>query len=355
MITSRVIPSSWHSCEKYASPRSLMRLYDVIHRRDQRDALARDRPLLGARLREHRDECALELLRVDVVALHDLAGRVARFAVEERTRLALVLAKLLAELAVLRVGDQAAAQPLLDLFGRLALLVDELLRNRRQERLRFQEEQRRGDHEILGGDLDVARLHRAHVREILLGDARQRHGRDVELLLFDQIQQKVERPVEGVEADAKRVASAVVCASVVRRTTGSAVRATIGGLAERAGMLGKKLEREVDQALLVDVFERLARLRQIEPARVVYLVIVIGRIARKVAHQEERDRLAVLGLADVKPVRDLVEACDDLAPAAGLLANFAQRRLLGRLARLDVSFGSVQTRGGSPRPISSAS
>ena len=46
----------------------------------------------------------------------------------------------------------------------------------------------------------------------------------------------------------------------------------------------------------------------------------------------------MLGLADVEPVRDLVQARQNFGPAAGLFANFAQRRLLVGFARFDVTF-----------------
>src|SRR5215831_228505 len=115
-------------------------------------------------------------------------------------------------------------------------------------------------------------------------------------------------------------------------------RAGLGNLrlAERVGMRGEKLEREIDESFFVDVFERLARLRQIEPAGIVDLVVVARWVAREITHEKERDRFAVLRLSDVKPVRDLAQTRHDLAPAPGLLVDFAQGSLLGRLARLDV-------------------
>ena len=121
ITTSRVIPVRGTVREKYTSPFSLIRAHDVIHRGDQRDALARDRTLLRARLRQHRDECALELLGIDLVALHDLARSDRRLRDRSNEPLPSGAPRSsFAQFAVLRVRDQPAAQSLLDLFGRLA-------------------------------------------------------------------------------------------------------------------------------------------------------------------------------------------------------------------------------------------
>ena len=109
------------------------------------------------------DERPFEFLGVDIVTLNDLAARIARLVVEKAARFSLASPQLFAQLAILRVGDQTAAQTLLNLLRRLRLVVDELGRNGGQERARFQKDQGGGDHEILRRDFDVERLHRAHV------------------------------------------------------------------------------------------------------------------------------------------------------------------------------------------------
>ena len=79
------------------------------------------------------------------------------------------------------------------------------MRNRRQQRPRLQEEQRSGDNEIFGRNFHVACAERTDVFEVLLGDAGKRNGRNVETLLFDQSQQQIERPIERVKPNAKRI------------------------------------------------------------------------------------------------------------------------------------------------------
>ena len=214
---------------------------DVVHRRDERHALARNGPLLGPRLRQHLQERALELFGIDVVALHHVAGRIAGFAKEERPGLGLIRAQLLSQLAILRVGDEPAAQPFFDLFGRLARpRPTNSSRNRRQERARLEEQQRRRDHEILRGHLDVERLHGTNVLEILLRDARQRHGGHVELLLLDQTQQQVERTVEHVEPNVERGRGASTMRSSEPTVATSAGSPSASGCASRTPAPGRR-------------------------------------------------------------------------------------------------------------------
>ena len=104
-------------------------------------------------------------------------------------------------------------------------------------------------------------------------------------------------------------------------------------------MLRKKFERQIDESFFVNVFKRLTRLRQIEPGRVVNFVIVACRISGKIPHEKKRNGLAVFRFPNVKPVRDLAEPGDDLAPATRLFPHFAQRGLFGRFADFDMPFG----------------
>ena len=66
-------------------------------------------------------------------------------------------------------------------------------------------------------------------------------------------------------------------------------------------------------------------------------MVVVGRIAREVAHQVEMDGFLVLRAVQIEPVRDVRKLGEDLGPTARFLANFAQGRLLVGLAGLDVA------------------
>src|SRR5512134_522977 len=84
----------------------------------------------------------------------------------------------------------------LRVFLRLQLRV-----GARQQRLRLHVDQGRGHHKELARDVEIERLQRFEVREVLLRDPRDRDVVDVELVLADQVQQEVERPLEDFQAD----------------------------------------------------------------------------------------------------------------------------------------------------------
>ena len=162
----------------------------MLHLLDQRDALAHDRALLGLRGAQRGGQRARPAWQRRCGSAgrnrpsHRRRRRAGRTPPPRRARF-----EVLAGVAILRVRDQALAQPRLDRLGRLFAVAGELERDRRQQRLRLEEHQRRGDDQIVGGELDVERLHRLDVGQILVGDDRQRNGRDVELTFFDQVQQ----------------------------------------------------------------------------------------------------------------------------------------------------------------------
>ena len=58
-----------------------------------------------------------------------------------------------------------------------------------------------GHDEKLAGDLDVQCLQRAEVFEILLGDPGDRDLPDLDLVLLDQVEEKVKRPRKDLEVD----------------------------------------------------------------------------------------------------------------------------------------------------------
>ena len=62
-------------------------------------------------------------------------------------------------------------------------------------------DQRRGHHQELTCHVEVEVLHQRDVAEVLLGDERDRDVVDVQLVLANQVQEQVERPLEGIELD----------------------------------------------------------------------------------------------------------------------------------------------------------
>jgi len=104
-------------------------------------------------------------------------------------------AELLGDALVLRVRDEPPAQALLDLLGRLLALGEKLRRDRREQRLRLEVDQGRRDDEVLVRDLDVEGCHDGDVVEVLPGDRRERHRRDIALLLAHEVEQQVEADV----------------------------------------------------------------------------------------------------------------------------------------------------------------
>jgi hypothetical protein len=104
-----------------------------------------------------------------------------------------------------------------------------------------------------------------HVGEVLVGDDRQRNGRDIELPFFDQIQQQIERAVEHVHRDAQARSEESGEDVVIRQRRATSSRAAVAHrLADRHDLLGlegagalalEPVQAQVDQALLVDVLE----------------------------------------------------------------------------------------------------
>jgi hypothetical protein len=70
-----------------------------------------------------------------------------------------------------------------------------------EEGFRLPLDQGRRHQEEVGGDVEVQLLHQAHVREILVGDLRDRNLRDVHLVALDQVEQEIERAFEVVDSD----------------------------------------------------------------------------------------------------------------------------------------------------------
>src|SRR5512134_2474814 len=81
------------------------------------------------------------------------------------------------------------------------LLGFRLLARPRQQRLRFHVQEGRRHDEEFARNVQVQRLHRVEIGQVLLRDPRDRDVMDIELVLADQVQQEVERPLEDLEAD----------------------------------------------------------------------------------------------------------------------------------------------------------
>ncbi len=61
--------------------------------------------------------------------------------------------------------------------------------------------QRGGHQEILAGQIDVQRLRLVHVLEVPVGDEADGDVEDVELVLLDEREQQIERPLEDGQRD----------------------------------------------------------------------------------------------------------------------------------------------------------
>jgi hypothetical protein len=59
--------------------------------------------------------------------------------------------------------------------------------------------------QVLAGDLEVQLAHELEVLEVAIGDEADRDLEDVELVLLDQVQEQVERPLEIGKRDADRI------------------------------------------------------------------------------------------------------------------------------------------------------
>ena len=65
--------------------------------------------------------------------------------------------------------------------------------------------QRRSHHKIIAGNIEVELLHQFDRVEILLRDEGDRDVMDAQLVLLDEVQQEIERPLELFEPDREGV------------------------------------------------------------------------------------------------------------------------------------------------------
>ena len=101
----------------------------------------------------------------------------------------------------LLVLEQAAHQLGARVVGLLA--VGALAR--RQQHARLDLDQHRRHQQVVAGELEVARADLLDVGQVLPRHARQRDVEDVEVLPPDQVEQQVERALEGLEEDLERI------------------------------------------------------------------------------------------------------------------------------------------------------
>ena len=91
-------------------------------------------------------------------------------------------------------------QPADQLGARVTLVLRRGL-GARQEHARLDLGQHGGHHQILGGQFEAQLRHQLHVLHVLVGDDGDRDMEDIQVLALDQVQQQVQRPLEGVEKD----------------------------------------------------------------------------------------------------------------------------------------------------------
>src|SRR5438093_447228 len=139
---------------------------------------------------------------------------------------------------------------------REAVLVELLVLRlvRRHQELGLEVDQRRGHDEIGARGLEIAKLHRLEVREVLIGDGAHRQRRQIDLVGAAEMQEEIEGPLEGphakrevtrghvsthgVRCTAARTSSIVACATLRARRDPSCRISTI-----RAGFSAKTCRR----------------------------------------------------------------------------------------------------------------
>ena len=93
---------------------------------------------------------------------------------------------------VLTVLDEAPHELVARVFLRRAVRQD----GARKDHLRLDVDEKRLDVEKLGGDLEVELLHEDEVLVVLAADVRDRDVAKIHLVLADEVEQQVQRPLE---------------------------------------------------------------------------------------------------------------------------------------------------------------
>ena len=97
-------------------------------------------------------------------------------------------------LVLLQTPDQLGARVLF-------LVIITLLRLARQQAARLDLRQHGGHQQIFPGKVDLHGVHQLDVLDVLMRDGRDVDGENVEVLTTDEIQQQIQRPLEGLEKD----------------------------------------------------------------------------------------------------------------------------------------------------------
>ena len=96
-------------------------------------------------------------------------------------------------------------QPAHELGARIGFLAASGRVHTRQQHARLDLGERRGHQQIFAGQLELQHLHQLDVARVLAGDLGDRNVEDVEILPPDQIQQQIERALEGLEEHLERL------------------------------------------------------------------------------------------------------------------------------------------------------
>ena len=112
---------------------------------------------------------------------------------------------LLVLLVLEQAADERLARVLFILGERVVLLTG---RRRRQEHLRLDVRQRGRHHEVFAREVEIHQLHDSEVLEVLFGHEPDGDLEDVELVLLTEVQEQIERSLEGRERDGIRVPGA---------------------------------------------------------------------------------------------------------------------------------------------------
>jgi len=107
-----------------------------------------------------------------------------------------ILGRLLETLVFLQPPDQ---------FGTRILAFLLLFLGTRQQHARLDLRQHGRHHQILGRQFQAQLAHHLDIFHVLGGDLRQRNVENVEVLPLDEVEQQVQRPLEGVEKDLQRI------------------------------------------------------------------------------------------------------------------------------------------------------
>ena len=92
-----------------------------------------------------------------------------------------------------------------ELRARILRLLARRRRRLGQQQARLDLDQHRGHQQVLGGELELRASHHLDVAQVLARELRHRDVEHVDVLLADEVEQQVERPLERLEEDLERL------------------------------------------------------------------------------------------------------------------------------------------------------